>query len=118
MMADELERAIWAKHVLSLYTYRDFGIFRTDSSYDFVGVHPYKRLAELGVTKLTHAAKTLPESDEYMVGKKSIEALAKWAKGFELTPFVAMRKLQEAADISKKYFPRPPLKFSGNRRGP
>lgn len=113
-MADELERGIWAKYILSRYFYIDFGIFETNPDYEFVGWEVYDRLVELNVApKVDHG---FFKSD---LPKKTIDAtiyLVKWAKKFEPMPFEKMRRMQEIKDATLKYVPRPLMKFFGNRR--
>lgn len=116
MMADELERGIWAKYILSERYYRDFGIFKTAPEYEFVGINVCKRLAELGVLKLTYNAMNVPESEEYILNPKSIAALAGWAKGYQPTTFAEMRKKQEKIGAAIKHVARPALKYFGNLR--
>ncbi len=123
MMANELERAIWAKYVLSQYYYRDFGIFKTDSEYEYVGDEVYDRLAELGVTKKRNEvendlwnSKSLPER-----AKKDqdiyINFLVKWARNFEPKPFATMRREQEKFNAGMKEIARPILRYFGTQRG-
>jgi hypothetical protein len=116
MMADELERGLWAKYILSERYYRDFGIFKTAPEYEFVGMNVCKRLGELGVLKLTHNALNVPESEEYLLNQKSVVALAGWAKGYQPTTFAEMRKTQEKLGAAIKHIARPALKYFGNLR--
>lgn len=118
MMADELERGIWAKYILSERYYRDFGVFgKTSPKYEFVGVNVCKRLAELGALELTHNAMNIPESEEYIGGRAGIDSLARWANGYQPTPFVEMRRKQEKLGAAIKYFAPPALRYFGNLLG-
>lgn len=107
-MADELERGMWAKYTLSQRYYRDFGIFKTDAKYDFVGWTIYDRLVELGI-----ARKVYVHSNENAEALTSL--LVKWAKGFKPKPFSEMRRIQEhKKHVIKKYFP-PMTRYSGKQ---
>jgi len=48
-MAEELERGRWAKYVLENHSYRDFGVFQTADTPDYVGSDVNERLLKLGV---------------------------------------------------------------------
>lgn len=117
MMADELERGIWAKYILSERYYRDFGVFgKTASHYEFVGIEACKRLEDLGILKITHEARNVPESEEYLLSQKSVDALARWAKEFQPKSFATMRRAQEKIGAAIKQVAPPMIKYLGNLR--
>lgn len=116
MMADELERGIWAKYILSERYYRDFGIFKTASEYEYVGRKVCDRLVELGMLTRDEWIKiTLAPSGVNQ--QSAVNAMAERAKGFQPTPFVEMRRKQEKLGAAIKQIARPALKYFGNLRG-
>ena len=50
-MARELERGRWVKYVLDNHSYRDFGVFQTADTPDYLGDDVYNRIADLGVSQ-------------------------------------------------------------------
>jgi hypothetical protein len=94
-MAEELERGIWARYVLEQHSYRDFGIFKTTETPDWVGLYVFRRLRELRVKQ----ALDLPDGpdgliDPVLIGPNQayVESLWDWAKGFEVTDFLTKKK--------------------------
>jgi len=90
-MADELERGFWMRYVLESHSHRDFGIFRTAESYDYVGDHVVKRLEKLGVTKPLGIRTDIPRgvNDGSWLGGDPMEEfitdkLVAWAKAYQV----------------------------------
>lgn len=112
-MANELERGIWRRYILESHSHRDFGIFRTAESYDFVGYHVIMRLAKLGVTqplgilteiKIGNVTKPqpIPEGmmDPALIGPNSemyIDRLVKWAKSYQVKSLLKAKPAAAAA---------------------
>jgi hypothetical protein len=118
-MAEELERGIWSKYILSQYFYRDFGLFETKPDYEFPGWEVYDRLVELGVVP------SRKELSRYSIDRlhpaieeesTATKFSVKWAKKFEPMPFEKMRRLQEVKNAALKYVPPPILKFFGSQQ--
>ena len=94
-MAEELERGIWAKYVLEQHSYRDFGIFETADTPDWIGLYVFRRLRDLKVQQ----ALELPDGpdgliDPALIGPNQayIDRLWDWAKGFRVTDFLTKKK--------------------------
>jgi hypothetical protein len=94
-MAQELERGIWKKYILQHHSYLDFGLFETDTSYDFVGYHVVQRLAILNVTQPLGLPTNIPEGlmDPAIIGPNQayIDKLVGWAKNYNEKPLVKPR---------------------------
>ncbi len=96
-MADELERGIWQRYVLESHSYRDFGIFQTRDTFDFVGYYVYKRLADLqAVTMPQMAGEDIPEGlmNPGLIGPNQdfIDIPVAWAKKYQVKDLVAYGK--------------------------
>ncbi len=82
-MAKELERGRWAKYVLENHSYRDFGIYQTADTPDYVGGDVNQRLLQLGV-----AAAQM----NWGGGKTATENTWDWAKSYKTRSFVEEKK--------------------------
>jgi hypothetical protein len=94
-MAKELERGIWAKYVLEQHSYRDFGLFQTADTPDWVGLIVFRELRYLKVQQ----ALDLPDGpdgliDPALIGPNQayIDKIWEWAKGFKVTDFLTKKK--------------------------
>jgi hypothetical protein len=101
-MAEELERGMWARHILDSHHHRDFGVFETKESYEYVGDKIYRRLSELDITARAGLPPTPPQGPSTAGKLLGIDddpqdwdyanALAAWAQGFQVANFVQFKR--------------------------
>jgi len=90
-MARELERGRWAKYILDNHSYRDFGIFQTADTPDYVGGDVHTRLGLLGVAQAAINTQNAMISPGQEI-KREIAAAWDWAKNYKPRRFEDEKK--------------------------
>src|SRR5262249_9266696 len=104
-MAEELEKAMWARYIRESHSYRDFVTFKTADTPDFVGKVVWRRLLSLAIP---HMARVTADEEQSvstsgeLLPRDAVDVatvkLFKWATNYQPRSFLGLKQQMKALD--------------------